>query len=102
MPILIKIHEAEPLPGNRLRLVFSDSARGVHDLAWLFAKSGPMIEPLRDPAMFERVFLEHGAPTWPNGFDLSPWGLRRRMEEACELVGARWSSRSIKMKGGTP
>lgn len=47
-----------------------------------------MIEPLRDSAMFNRVFLEHGAPTWPNGFDLSPWSLRRRMEEAGELLPA--------------
>jgi hypothetical protein len=88
MQTLIKIREAKPLPGNRLALVFSDGATGVHDLGWLFASSGPMIEPLRDPAMFARVFLEHGAPTWPNGFDLSPWSLRRRMQEAGELVAA--------------
>lgn len=88
MPTLIKILEVKTLPGNRLALVFSDGARGVHDLGWLFAKSGPMIEPLRDPVMFNRVFLEHGAPTWPNGFDLSPWSLRRRMEEAGELLPA--------------
>jgi hypothetical protein len=31
-----------------------------------------MIEAARSE-MFERVFLEHGAVTWPNGFDLSPW-----------------------------
>lgn len=88
MPTLIKIREVKALPGRRLSLVFSDGARGVHDLGWLFANSGPMIEPLRDPAMFERVFLEHGAPTWPTGFDLSPWGLRRRMEDAGELQPA--------------
>jgi hypothetical protein len=88
MPTLIKIIEAQALPQHRLQIVFSDGARGVHDLGWLFAKAGPMIEPLRDPKTFERVFLEHGAVTWPNGFDLSPWGLRRRMEEAGELVAA--------------
>jgi hypothetical protein len=88
MPTLIKILEAKALPGNRLAVVFSDGASGVHNLGWLFAQSGPMIEPLRDPAVFRRVFLEHGAPTWPNGFDLSPWGLRRRMEEAGELAAA--------------
>jgi hypothetical protein len=88
MPTLIKIVEVKALPGNRLSVVFSDDARGVHDLCWLFAKSGPMLEPLRDPATFAKVFLEHGAPTWPNGFDLSPWGLRQRMEQAGELVAA--------------
>lgn len=88
MQTLIKILEVKPLPGCRLALVFSDGASGVHDLGWLFGSTGPMIEPLRDPAMFDRVFLEHGAPTWPNGFDLSPWSLRRRMQEAGELVAA--------------
>ncbi len=29
-----------------------------------------MVEPLRDPAFFRRVFLEFGALAWPNGFDL--------------------------------
>ena len=88
MPTLIKISDVKALPGNRLAITFSDGARGVHDLSWLFAKTGPMIEPLRDPKMFERVFLEHGAVTWPNGFDLSAWGLRQRMEGAGELVAA--------------
>lgn len=88
MPTLTKIIEVKPLAPKRLSLVFSDGARGVHDLGWLFEKSGPMLEPLRDPKMFERVFLEHGAVTWPNGFDLSAWGLRQRMVEAGELVAA--------------
>jgi hypothetical protein len=88
MPTLIKIIEVKALPGNRLSLVFSDGARGVHDLGWLFERSGPMLEPLRDAKMFDRVFLEHGAVTWPNGFDLSAWSLRQRMAEAGELIAA--------------
>jgi hypothetical protein len=46
---------------------------------------GPMLEPLRDPAYFQRVFLEFGAPTWPNGFDVAPEWLRCEMERAGEL-----------------
>ena len=49
---------------------------------------GPMIEPLRDAAYFSRVFLEFGAPTWPNGFDIAPEWLRREMETAGELTRA--------------
>jgi hypothetical protein len=44
-----------------------------------------MVEPLRDPTYFGRVFLEFGAPTWPNGFDIAPEWLRREMEKAGEL-----------------
>jgi hypothetical protein len=39
-----------------------------------------MVEPLRDRAYFARVFLEDGAPTWPNGFDAAPGWLRREIE----------------------
>ena len=46
----------------------------------IVAETGPMVEPLRDPAYFARVFLEDGAPTWPNGFDASPGWLRREIE----------------------
>ena len=45
-----------------------------------------MVEPLRDVAYFKRVFLEFGAPTWPNGFDIAPEWLRREMEAASELT----------------
>lgn len=88
MPTLIKIIEVKAVGPQSLSLVFSDGTGGIHDLGWLFKQSGPMLEPLRDAAMFDRVFLEHGAVKWPNGFDLSAWGLRRRMEEAGELAAA--------------
>ena len=43
-------------------------------------------EPLRAPDYFARVFLEFGALTWPNGFDIAPEWLRREMEAAGELT----------------
>jgi hypothetical protein len=48
-------------------------------------ETGSALEPLRDAQYFARVFLEFGAPTWPNGFDLAPEWLRREMEAAGEL-----------------
>jgi hypothetical protein len=45
-----------------------------------------MVEPLRDPDYFARVFLDYGAPTWPNSFDMSPDWLRIKMERAGELI----------------
>ncbi len=44
-----------------------------------------MSEPLRDPAYFARVFLEFGAPTWPNGYGMAPEWVRRELEAAGEL-----------------
>ena len=44
-----------------------------------------MVEPLRDPTYFARVFVENGVLTWPNGFDLDPIALHDEMKEAGEL-----------------
>lgn len=55
-----------------LGLVFSDGSRGQFDLSDEIAAGGEMVEPLGDPAYFSRVFVEMGAPTWPNGYNLDP------------------------------
>jgi hypothetical protein len=60
----------------------SATATGECDFSALAAQPGPMGEPLRDPAYFGRVFLEDGAPTWPNGFDMCPDWLRQQIEVA--------------------
>jgi hypothetical protein len=52
---------------------------GVRDFADILAAGGPMVEPLRDPAFFARVFVELGAPYWPNG-DIDAIALHQEME----------------------
>ena len=79
---LPKIVRVQPLGGHKLELAFADGAGGVGDFGWIFERIGPMNEPLRDEEFFALVFLENGALAWPNGYDLSPWNVRRRMEEA--------------------
>jgi hypothetical protein len=72
---LIAVTHVKALPGFRLRLRFSDGAEGVFDCAkelW-----GEVFEPLKDPKYFAKVFLDHGAPSWPNGADLDPAVLRQ-------------------------
>jgi hypothetical protein len=68
-----------------LAVRFQDGASGFHDCAAYVAETGPMIEPLRDPAYFARVRLEYGAPTWPNSYDMCPDWLRMEMKAAGEL-----------------
>ena len=72
--MLLKASDIKWLGGHRLRVSFSDGSSGEHDFSALVAEPGPMVEPLRDPAYFARVFLEFGAPTWPNGYDMAPGG----------------------------
>jgi Protein of unknown function (DUF2442) len=83
--MLAKVTRLEKLGSFKLRVVFNDGSEGVHDFAGLVGEVGPMLDPLRNEAYFARVFLEFGAPTWPNGFDIAPEWLRREMAAAGEL-----------------
>ena len=85
---LTKVVELKAVAPHRLRVRFNTGQEGWHDCSLLVRDPGPMIEPLKDPAFFARVFLEFGAPTWPNGFDISPEWLRREMQTAGELSGS--------------
>ena len=83
--MLTKMLELEVVPPYGLRVRFNNGQAGTHDCSKLVLEPGPLIEPLRDPAFFARAFLVFGAPTWPNGFDISPEWLRREMLAAGEL-----------------
>ena len=84
--MLTKIVSLERVGVHSLRLYFNDGSSGVHDFAPMVQESGAMLNPLRNPAYFSRVFLECGALTWPNGFDIAPEWLRRQMIEADEFT----------------
>lgn len=65
-----EIVKLKVLPGYRLEVEFDDGVKGIVDVSadlW-----GPAFEPLKDPAKFAEVYLEDGAPTWPNGADIAP------------------------------
>jgi hypothetical protein len=83
--MLTKVTSLQKLGGFRLRVRFNDGSGGVHDFTAMTNEPGSMLTPLRDEAYFNRVFLEFGAPTWPNGFDIAPEWLRREMANAGEL-----------------
>jgi Protein of unknown function (DUF2442) len=68
----IRIETVEPLGGYVSRLGFSDGSTRDVDLEtelW-----GPVFEPLRDPAVFGRVNVDHelGTIVWPNGAEMDP------------------------------
>ena len=82
---MIDVISVKPMGGFTLRVAFSDGSVGVHDFSLTVARNGEMVQPLKDPAFFRRVFVELGALTWPNGFDLDPIALHDRMAAAGEL-----------------
>jgi hypothetical protein len=83
--MLLRVSDIKWLGNHRLRVRFSDGSGGEHDFTNLVARAGPMVEPLRDPTYFSRVFLDYGAPTWPNGYDMAPRWLQMELEAAGEL-----------------
>lgn len=76
---MVDVVEVKALDDWRLWLRFSDGGEGVWNISDVIDKGGAMVEPLRDPAFFRRVYLSFGVPTWPNGFDLDAINLHRQM-----------------------
>lgn len=83
---MVDVLRLKALDGHRLWLRFTDGSEGVRDLSDLIARDGEMVRPLQDPAYFARAFVEMGAPTWPNGFDLDPINLYMEMRKADALT----------------
>jgi Protein of unknown function (DUF2442) len=82
---IVKILKVEKLGGFRVRLYFSDGTEGDRDFSDVIAEGGTMIEPLKTQKYFARVFLQLGALTWPNGFDLDSIALHSEMKSAGAL-----------------
>jgi hypothetical protein len=85
---MVKVVKVNPLEGHRLWVQFSDGTEGVRDYTDLLAKGGPAIEPLRDQALFNKVFISFGVPSWPNGFDVDAINLQMELRESGALSHA--------------
>jgi hypothetical protein len=73
--VAVEVH-----PPYGLHLTFDDGITRDVDLAdelW-----GQMFEPLKDPAFFAQVSIDHGTVVWPNGVDLDPLVLHGDFEPA--------------------
>jgi hypothetical protein len=76
MDVLPAVIRAEHCGQFKIRLVFNDGVEGTVDFSdWL---SGPVFEPLKDPAYFKQFFIEGGTIAWPNGADIAPETLHER------------------------
>jgi hypothetical protein len=73
--MILHIIEAEVCGPRSLNVRFNDGVRKKVDLSPLL--TGPVFEPLKDPAYFARVVVDpqSGTVVWPNGADLAPEAL---------------------------
>ena len=70
MKFLPSVTRAKYEGGHRLLLTFNDGTSGSVDFSrWL---EGPVFEPLKDVAYFQRFFLDGGTVCWPNEADIAP------------------------------
>ena len=74
---MLKLLTARYVGNFQIRLEFSDATCGDFDGHTLLQRIGPLLEPLRDEAYFQRCFIDAGALCWPNGLELSPARLRQ-------------------------
>jgi Protein of unknown function (DUF2442) len=73
--MILRIEDVTVTGPHALRLVFNDGTKKTVDVGSLL--SGPVFEPLRDPAYFSKVVLDRicGTVVWPNGADFAPEAL---------------------------
>ncbi len=57
-------------PGYELECTFDDGTIKICDMSFVRKKNAPMLTPFKKEAFFKKVFIEMGAPTWPNGYDI--------------------------------
>ncbi len=69
-PLPPRVTDVRALPNHRLRLAFSTGEVRDYDVTpWL---ERGIFERLRDPALFEQVYLDGGTAAWPGGLDIGP------------------------------
>ena len=78
--MLSKVKGIKVLAPHVLGLTFADGFSSVHDFTRFKKERDNADAPLADPDYFARVFLDYGALTWPNGFDMCPDALRMEIE----------------------
>lgn len=85
---MVGVRRVRAVGGYKLWVLFSDGYEGVRDFSDLIAEGGPMVEPLKSPEFFARVFVESGVPTWPNGFDVDAINLYMQLRDVGALTRA--------------
>ncbi len=82
---MIKITQAYFVQQRILRLSFSDNSFGNYDLKPLIDRQMELVMKLNDDDYFKSYFLELGALCWPNGLELSPSNIHRKLAEQHQL-----------------
>jgi hypothetical protein len=83
------------LPDFKIAIEFADGTSGVADLSPRLSQGalGDVFDPLCDNSVFSKVYLHHGALTWPGGIDLAPDAMYQRIRALGTSILAAKSKR---------
>lgn len=82
-----RVRDVRALPSYRLAVRFADGLTGEVDLSALVASpNAGVFASLRDQALFEQVFVDLGAVTWPGELDLAPDAMHAAIRQHGEWV----------------
>lgn len=82
---IVKVARLEARSDHVLHVVFTNGDEGEADFSWILERDWPVVQPLKDPEFFQKVFISFGVPTWPNGFDVDAINLHRELQEQGRL-----------------
>jgi hypothetical protein len=73
MSYLPQVVEARHISGFIVSIRFDEGTEKYIDVSQWF--KGPVFEPLKNPKLFKKFFIEGGTLGWPNGVDIAPEAL---------------------------
>lgn len=77
-----RVREVTALGGYRLSVSFVDGLSGTVDMsALIVSPEAGVFASLSDHALFDQVYVEHGAITWPGDLDLAPDAMYAAIKE---------------------
>ncbi len=82
-----RVCDVQPLESYRLSVQFLDGVKGYVDLSKLImGQNAGVFKTLEDPCLFNKVYLDHGAITWPGELDLAPDAMYDMLKEEGEWI----------------
>lgn len=86
-PVQWRVTKVWPLNNYRLRVRFVDGLEGEVDMsALVHSPNAGVFSALADRTLFEQVFNDNGAATWPGEIDLAPDAMHAEIKENGEWV----------------